>query len=309
MTSGKRKWLLIGPVLLIVILAIQWHFAVPARKEPVYQGKTLTQWLKQLDDGQAFGISSSQLPTPTRRQVEAAEAIRAIGAEALPLLMQDLHSTAPTNVVQFSFRKTVNDVVERVLHKRPFFEDGITETDRVHWRAAQGLAALGPIAKPEIPELKRLLYTNFWHSSIKEAAYALSTIGPEGVAILTNAVGPTTEWSGMCAIWALGQHPAVGSNVIPFLMSATSSPSEGTACGSLQALGLIHTDGQHVIPVLSNALNSGNISIRQSAAFALGHFGPEAASTAPLLRKLADDPRTTYDAGEALRKIESHKKE
>jgi sugar phosphate isomerase/epimerase len=49
--------------------------------------------------------------------------------------------------------------------------------------------------------------TNYFHSSIKEAAYALAAVGPEGIEILTNAP-QLNEWSGMCAIWALGQHPS-----------------------------------------------------------------------------------------------------
>jgi hypothetical protein len=40
-----------------------------------------------------------------------------------------------------------------------FIFDDVTEKDRVRWRAAQGLAALGPRAKPATPELKKLLYT------------------------------------------------------------------------------------------------------------------------------------------------------
>ena len=99
----------------------------------------------------------------------------------------------------------------------PFWFLDITEEDRRRWRAAQGLAALGPVAKPALPELKRLFYHNIRHSSIKEAAYALATIEPEGVDILTDSIQWQTDWSSMCAIWALGQHPAAGTNFIPLL--------------------------------------------------------------------------------------------
>jgi hypothetical protein len=60
----------------------------------------------------------------------------------------------------------------------------------------------------------------------------------------------------MCAIWALGEHRAVGTNVTPFLIKATTSLKESTACGAIEVLGLLHADGEHVIPALTNALNN-----------------------------------------------------
>jgi HEAT repeat protein len=204
---------------------------------------------------------------------------------------------------RFKAQRAVNDVLKRVFGTRIWFSD-VTEQDRIRWRAAQGLAALGPLAKPTIPELKRLLLTNYFHSSIKEAAYALATVGPEGVAVLTNAP-QANEWSGMCAIWALGQHPAAGTNVIPFLIGATASSSEGTACGAIQVLGLFHTDGERVIPALAAALASANPAVRSDAARALGAFGPQAASVRPNLEALTNDPMAGPCASGTLRRIQS----
>ncbi len=274
-----RSPLAILLVIVAILAAVLW-FTPRTRNEPVYRGRTLTQWLKQLDDGEAFGISSSALPSRTPAQREAAEAIRDLGTEALPLLMKDIHATPASDSSRMKLYGRLNALVRRVSGLRPGFGE-VTQEDRTRWRAAQGLAALGPLAKPALPELKRLLYTNYFHSSIKEAAYVLAAIGPEGIAILTNAVQPQTEWSGMCAIWALGQHPAAGSNVIPFLIGATSSTSEGTACGAIYVLGLLRTEGEQVLPVLTNALASSNPSVSNAAAWSLGQFGPQAASAVP----------------------------
>jgi HEAT repeat protein len=276
----------------------------PARTEPVYHGKPLSKWLEQLDDGEAFGISSGTLPRPTPAQIEAAEAIHAMGAEALPLLMIDIHARPAENSLRFRVQRRLNSLISRVLEQGFSFGD-VTEKDRIRWRAAQGLAALGPLAKPALPELKRLLFTNYFHSSIKESAYALAAIGPEGVSILTNAVRPQAEWSGMCAIWALGQRPEAGTNVIPFLISATSSTSEGTACGAIQVLGLFQMDAEHVVPALTRALTSKNSSVSRDAASALGHFGPLAAPAAALLQTLTNDPATKASAIEALKQIQT----
>jgi hypothetical protein len=295
--ARKLIWVLV----VIAIAAAVTCLKKSQRREPVYRGKSITQWLRRLDDGQVSGISSTTLPSPTPRQIEAAEAIRAIGAEALPLLMQDIHASPPQTAFRFRAERTIDRALERVLGTRIGLGD-ITQEDRIRWRAAQGLAALGPLAKPALPELKRLLLTNYFHSSIKEAAYALATIGPEGIKILTNAP-QVNEWSGMCAIWALGQHPAVGTNVIPFLISSTSSSSEGTACGAIQVLGLFHTEGHQVIPVLTAALASSNPAIRSDAARALRAFGTQASSSVPGLQALTNDPFARGGALEGLRKI------
>ena len=274
----------------------------PERREPVYHGRTLTQWLQRLDDGQVFGISSSALPSPTAGQLEAGTAIRAMGFEVLPLLMRDIHVTPSEDAFRFKVEHGINKALERVFGTRIWFKD-ITEEDRVRWRAAQGLAALGPLAKPAVPELHRLLLTNYFHSSIKEAAYALAAVGPEGIEILTNAP-QANEWSGMCAIWALGQHPSAGTNVVPFLISATTSASEGTACSAIQVLGLFHTRDDLVIPALTAALASAKPAVRSDAARALGAFGPQATSAIPRLQALTNDPTARSGALEALRKIQ-----
>jgi hypothetical protein len=274
MRVERKKLFWGGFIILAAILVCIFCFTPKARKEPVYRGKTLTQWLKQLDDGEADGISSGRLPSFTGAQTEAAEAIRAIGTNALPFMMDDIHASPSEKAMRIQLHRGWAWVDRRFLRGMVALSD-VTSEDQARWRAAQGLSALGPLAKPAVPELSRLLFTNYFHSSIKEAAYALAGIGPEGIAVLTNAVQPTNEWSGMCAIWALGQHPAAGTNAIPFLITATTSSSEGTACGAIQVLGLFHTDAEHVIPALTNALNSPKASVRGDAARALAEFGSQ----------------------------------
>lgn len=302
-----RKIILGAVIVAIAVFVGCLIFPTRGRIEPVYQGKTLTQWLKRLDDGEAFGISSHALPSPTTRQMEAAEAIRAIGTNALPFLMEDIHATPAWDSFRFKLQDSVRKVAGRSSRLSDLLQGligDITEEDRVRWRASQGLAALGPLARSEVPELKRLLFTNYFHSSIKEAAYALATVGPEGIEILTNAPR-RDEWSGMCAIWALGQHPAAGTNVIPFLMSLTTSASEGTACGAIQVLGLYHTQGEQVVPVLMAALTNANPAVRRDAAWALGHFGPQAARAIPLIEPLTNSPDTKAIALEVLKRLQS----
>jgi hypothetical protein len=277
MRAKRKRIIWIALIILAALFICIVCFTPTTRQEPVYQGKTLTQWLNRLDDGEAFGISSSSLPTFSRAQIEAADAIRAIGTNALPFLLEDIHAHPSEQALRFKLLGKLHMADLWIgFGRKTYFAADVTSEDRIRWRAAQGLAALGPLAKPAIPELTRLLFTNYFHSSIKDSAYALAGIGADGIAVLTNSIQPTNEWSGMCAIWALGQHPTAGTNVIPFLINATTSSSEGTACGAIQVLGLFHVDGEHVIPALKNALNSSNAAVRHDATNALAEFGPEA---------------------------------
>jgi HEAT repeat protein len=274
--SRKQSFIAVVIAGLLVIAGVV-HYTRPSRPEPAYQGRTLTKWLKRLDDGQAFGISSGWIPSRTPARIEAAAAIRAMHAEAFPLLMQDIHASPLPN----SFRETLNQRISSLTFRltgRWYRFSDVAEEDRVRWRAAQGLAALGPLAKPGMPELERLLFTNYFHSSIKEAAYALATMGPEGIAILTNSMRPGSEWSTMCAIWSLGQHPEAGAQAIPFLIQATSSESEGIACGAIQVLGMLRLDAENVVPALTNAFNSPKPAVRRDACDALLKFSPRSGS-------------------------------
>jgi HEAT repeats len=276
MRAKRKRIIWIALIILAALLICIVCFTPPTRQEPVYQGKTLTQWLNWLDDGEADGINSHWLPSFTRRQIEAADAIREIGTNALPFLLEDIHSHPSEQALRFKLLRLLHmDGFGIGFGRKTYFASDVTSEDRIRWRAAQGLSALGPLAKPAIPELTRLLFTNYFHSSIKESAYALAGIGADGIAVLTNSLG-REEWSGMCAIWALGQHPTVGTNVIPFLINATTSSSEGTACGAIQVLGLFHTDGARVIPALKNALTNSRPDVRRDATNALAKFGPEA---------------------------------
>ncbi len=88
-------------------------------------------------------------------------------------MVLDIHARPAANALRMRFYHRSKAHLPPVLHGLLFDQMGLTKENRRRWRAVQCLAALGRLAKAALLELTRLLYTNFWHSSIKESAYAL----------------------------------------------------------------------------------------------------------------------------------------
>jgi RNA polymerase sigma factor (sigma-70 family) len=264
-----------------------FHFT---NAEPRYQDRVLTSWLEQLDNRQ--DNFSAVLPwiswqsqwQPSAKQVEAAEAIRAMGTSAVPSLIAALEKT---NLSRFDrlFGRS-NDLIEKN-----------------HRKAALALDALGPVCKPWVPQLSRILYQA---QCPKEAAVALAAIGPEGWDVLTKATtakGDTVA----CAIWALGSHHITAPETEDALMASyeRNYPS-GMEIVSLWALMEIGSDHQKLIPLLTEGLHSPRSDMRWGSAVLLGRLGPEAGNALPALwLALQDkDPVVRHDAAQAIEQID-----
>jgi len=161
-----------------------------------------------------------------------------MGAEVLPFLLQDIHASPSEQATRFRVRAPAKFGSSESYSAKRFFSMILLEKIGCAGERPRGWPLWVPgqscNSRAEAAGCSR----NYFHSSIKEAATSLLRSDLWGVAILTNAV-QQSEWSGMCAIWALGQHPAAGTNVIPFLIRATSSSSEGTACGAHSGPGAV----------------------------------------------------------------------
>jgi hypothetical protein len=130
--------------------------------DPAYGGKKLSQWLVEVDYGQ---------PEATRKAAQ--EAIQHIGTNALPLLMKQFQSTGS----RFQY------YLNMVFAKIPRFKFRFATLDDRIRQASWGIDALGPIAKPAIPELRGLLLSNPGY-----VPSALAGIGPDAVPALQDCL-------------------------------------------------------------------------------------------------------------------------
>jgi HEAT repeat len=115
-------------------------------KEPVYQGKTLTAWIVQYHR-YSNAHSEEALQEFKPKVVEAEKAIRAIGTNAIPFLLQKLTAKNSRPIM------AMNELLDRQSLISFRFSDAQWERT---W-AYEGFEALGEAGRPACPELFELL--------------------------------------------------------------------------------------------------------------------------------------------------------
>src|SRR5437867_462483 len=126
--------------MLCVAMLLGVAFAVPFLKrqnpvDPIHRGKAVSSWLVEL--------TSSDY----RVREEAEDALRAVGAEAIPQLIRGLQKK------DFPLRKATAAVTRRI----PFLRIDLADSVLMRENAARMLGELGPRASSAIPDLIRAL--------------------------------------------------------------------------------------------------------------------------------------------------------
>ena len=200
-------------ILLVAILGmVGWQALRP--REPIYQGRSLSSWVRQLDDGEPWaGFSYRSWRTNLSiEQIQAAEAIRHIGTNALPFLISG--ATRKESPFDEIFIALVgNKKQEKAARKQRLGRA---------WDAALALYALGPAAKPCIPQLTKAYYDYGNEGTARNAAVALVGTGPEGWQVLINTI-TDTNWFACFGIWALtSQHVTATGTVDSMIQVLTN---------------------------------------------------------------------------------------
>ena len=127
-----RAVILVGLLTLAAGCACLWIF--PWR-EPVHEGRTLSFWVKQLNEGDAD------------RRHAAVAALRAMHSQAVPALVAGLEPR------DGRLRNSLNWVCRHLPSIRPSVRDRYLSVDVERGYAADALGAIGPTAKAAVPAL------------------------------------------------------------------------------------------------------------------------------------------------------------
>jgi len=257
--TDHRVQLLVVVLVVVLIGVAILRMLLP--QEPAYEGKTLSVWL---DD--CFRVQEARSDA---RCKAGEKAIRAIGTNALPILLEMARardSALKCKLTQVVFRESKGSIR---LHNDWEY----------HRKAVIGFGVLGAAAAPCVPSLASLLSDNDPVLRYVSGC-CLGLIGPAAqkvVPALIQCLGESDFYVSRTATWALGQIHAEPALTVPALLRCLDTQ---TARGRMKGNGI------------------------QDTIDALYHFGPEAKLA--VLRRLNEmNAEDREGALNAIKRIES----
>jgi hypothetical protein len=218
----KRR-LILAVLGLGILAALLFAFTRP--REPSYKGRSLSQWVED------YGTPPKM--TLSRQQEVAAQAIRAIGTNALPFLLRWIKYEAP-----------------------PPVREGSAPRDEADLRAddaVRAFAIIGPDARCALPELTAILTRTVPGVTFANtrAGHAMAAIGPAALpafcAALTNQ-SPAVREVAALTIYDLGTNARPAA---PDLIRTLSDPKFGPAHNAAWALGHLAPNPPSALLILS----------------------------------------------------------
>ncbi|MGO8929178.1 MAG: HEAT repeat domain-containing protein [Limisphaerales bacterium] len=263
-----RKRVYIALTVLLVILAgvIAWQVLQMPEREPVYQGRRLTSWLKPI-------IGKSFYDDP--QVLKADEALRQIGTNAIPTLLRMLRvKDSPLKVKLMDLTKR-----QRIIEIR------YTTARDVNFRAFCAFSVLGAKAQSAVPTLIEIANQNISPESQGDSIFALGSIGPPAKEAVPSLLGWATNANAYVrfhAISALGKIGTEPDRVVPVLANALHDPDYYVRFHAVLALGKFGPNAKLAVPALVEFLNAPqrNSLDRRVIADALKAIDPEAAAKA-----------------------------
>ena len=203
-----------GMAVLALVAAVAW----PREREPVYQGKKLSEWLRACEKQRYVSL---------RGEHDAFDAVRNIGTNALPWFVKWMQYEPP------KWNDSVRVVLAR-LHLRSYLSfrqrrrAGPAEL-RADAAAGIGFQILGPQSGPVIPELVRLLENTNSPATADRAKNAFTHMGedvvPPLMAMLTNQASSVRAEAAHCIGAIGGRSYSLGSSrYMPALVQALGDP-------------------------------------------------------------------------------------
>jgi HEAT repeat protein len=256
---GKR-WRVIIIIFASTALVAGAAWQVMRPREPVFEGKPLSFWLK--------GYDPIQRTEPGEQKAD--EVVGEIGTNAIPTLLRMLSTGDPPFIVKL-----------KALARRQHF---ITFRRRAaanqHFQAVKAFQRLGPSAKTAVPALIEIYEQNISAVSQIETARALGSIGPPaGAAVPALLRGMTNVDANVRreTAFVLSQIRAEPALVVPVLTNSLHDPVPAVRTAAINALGMFGKDAKSAAPSLLPLLNDPDSFTRHETARILKLIDPRAA--------------------------------
>ncbi|MGO8925638.1 MAG: HEAT repeat domain-containing protein [Limisphaerales bacterium] len=267
-----RKRVHIALAVLLVMLAGVIAWQVLRQREPVYQGKVLSSWLKQ------YGTNHWSAGRGGELEKQAETAIRQIGTNAIPPYLSII--TTRESPLKLKLLALVPKRWLDRFHLRSVYD--------YRFLGSYGLIALGAEAKPAVPVLIALLNIREDPGVRLTAVLTLRSLDPvacDAVPALIKCLQDPDFTVRSDAIFGLGELHQDPDRVIPILVEFLDKPQNPQQSVALRdrALGSLRQFGpqaKSAIPSLLRLLNDEHEILRWEATNALRVIDPEAAAKA-----------------------------
>jgi hypothetical protein len=272
------------------VLLVWWV----THREPTYEGRTTEQWLQVLHEPLPANASLWVTQEAQAHRAQAEAALRALGTNALPTLLKKLlaDDSALALRVAALCRRLGIDPKGRVLHRERVL--------REHEQAYLGFAALGPIARPAMPELLKWLDQPelAWRAYESLAQFDTNPV-PWLLKVATNA--NLSSLVRADAMFALGNRQHVNDHILATLLAGAQDANSSVRVEAARGLWRFPDQADRIVPVLASLLNDPSISM--FAAVSLGEFGTKASFVVPALLKDVESKGPHSAGGVALQRI------
>jgi hypothetical protein len=274
MNTCRRKLIIVLPLACAGVIALFVWKSVPP-PEPVYRGKPLRVWL---DEWRANEFPTTNWATRSdKAKQEAADAVRAIGPDAIPFLLKSLRFKHP------SIKSRLREIIPARWHSALHLNYGPYDSQIP---GMDGFAILGPLGAPALPQLIKLGQDGEANHS-RWAVGALGSLRSAGdpaipflIQSLTNADWQTRQM----AAWSLCTINKQPDIVIPALieylkfLKTLSLTAEDIYC--IDYLTFWGTNAKPAVPVILEFLESPDVRKREAVTNCLPRIDPEAAKCA-----------------------------
>lgn len=255
----KRRLIIAFGISTAVLVIAVWWLSYPL--EPSYRGRRLSAWWDELNRSPSDDESPAGWQA---RWVMLTNVVHSIGTNALPFYVTCLNHKPPPK-----WADKVDDWIRDKTSGRAYLPQS---KDRM-LEAQVCIEILGPAATPAIPDLARLLASEY---SCGQASLCLAAIGPAALPTLSNAVAtssnPRVRYAALEALGSLGTGAQSASPLLWKIIQGTNS-SAGFSLGdlALRALVEIETNKNLLMPLLVKCLEDTNTAA--GAAYGLARVG------------------------------------
>ena len=253
--SGMGNKLVMSVLLLVLFSALGWLIHERNKPQPVHQGKAIAQWIRDLaaDDYQVRGA--------------AAEAVQAIGPEAVPYLIDALRQH------ELKFAKEIFQWMRRI----PFVRHEPVNASLLREQAAEQLGALSTKSHLVVPALVAALQDSEPEVTAS-VQRALRRIGTPAVPQLAQALSRRNARIRQGAAEILRDFGLRARAAVPALREALADNKPIVRRRAAEALGACGEDEPATSQQLRKCLRDPVPSVRCAAADALGFLRAMTAS-------------------------------